>query len=131
MLYNLIIYIKGKILRNILKILLTLMIFINIINADEVEKPQKLDKFDDLYYMGIGERLSAWVPIGSKQKATVKITIDKNGQFNYEMKKMAESVEFNQGLIKFLEEQKQIRYPVNRDKFIKIFVEFKSEEDKK
>lgn len=46
-------------MRNIFKILLTLMIFINIINADEVEKPQKLDKFDDLYYMGIGERFSA------------------------------------------------------------------------
>ncbi len=116
---------------NLFKILLILMIFISIIIADEVEKPQKLDKFDDLYYMGIGERLAAWVPIGSKQKATVKITIDKNGQFDYVMKKMAESDEFNQGLIKFLEEQKQIRYPVNRDKFIKIFVDFKSEEYEK
>ena len=107
------------------------MIFINIINADEVEKPQKLDKFDDLYYMGISERLSAWVPIGHSFKAVVKITIDKNGKFDYEMKKKAESEEFNQSLIKFLEEQKQTRYPVNRDKFIKIFVEFKSEENKK
>ena len=112
-------------MKNIFKITMILMIFTNILIAE------KLDKFDDLYYMGISERLSKWIPIGSKQKATVKITIDKNGKFDYEMKKKAESEEFNQSLIKFLEEQKQIRYPVNRDKFIKIVVEFKSEEDKK
>lgn len=112
-------------MKNIFKITMILMIFSNILIAE------KLDKFDDLYYMGISERLSAWVPVGFNEKATVKITIDKNGQFNYEIIKFTSSEDFKQSLIKFLEEQKKIRYPVNRDKFIKIVVDFKSEEDKK
>ena len=110
-------------MRNIFKILLTLMIFTNILIAE------KLDKFDDLYYMGISERLSAWVPVGFNEKATVKITIDKNGQFNYEIIKFNSSEDFKQSLTKFLEDQKKIRYPVNRDRFIDVLVEFKSEYD--
>ena len=114
---------------NLFKILLTLMIFISITNANEVKQKYKYDAFDDLYYSGISERLSAWIPVGIGEKATVRVTIDKNGKFEYEFKKITASDEFKQNLTKFLEDQKKIRYPVNRDRFIDVLVEFKSEYD--
>ncbi len=113
---------------NFFKILLALVIFSCIANSNEVKQKYKYDAFDDLYYFGISERLSAWVPVGIGEKATVRVTIDKNGKFEYEFKKITASDEFKQNLTKFLEDQKKIRYPVNRDRFIDLLVDFKSEE---
>ena len=47
---------------------------------------------------------------------------------NMNLKKITASDEFKQSLTKFLEDQKKIRYPVNRDRFIDLLVDFKSEE---
>lgn len=63
------------------KILLTLTIFVGITNANEVKQKYKYDAFDELYSIGISERLSAWIPVGISEKATVRVTIDRNGKF--------------------------------------------------
>ncbi|AXX95112.1 TonB C-terminal domain-containing protein [Arcobacter ellisii] len=101
------------------KILVSFLMLFSLISAN--------DDFIDSYYSSIGERLSEWIPVGENEKATLNIFIDENGAFDYEFIKKANSEEFNNSLKNFLEKQKKIKYPVYKNKKIKIKTDFESE----
>lgn len=101
------------------KILVTFLMLFSLINAN--------DDFIDSYYKKILENLSKWTATEEKnQKAIIKIIINENGIFNYEFVKKANSEEFNDSLRDFLEKQKKIKYPIYKNKKIKLNVDFKS-----
>lgn len=83
----------------------------------------------DEYFSKISEMLSAWVPVGSGLKAVVIVMVDLNGKFDYSFSKKSGDETFDTSLKAFLEEQKNIAYPVpTKGKAIRVQVDFKSEE---
>lgn len=112
-----------------------IFIFIITINLYSKEKeiifnnPKPSESFAHEYYSSISDKLSVWSPVGKNLKAKVYIMIYNNGKFDYEIIKESESKEFNDNLKKFLEEQKEIRYPIYKSRNVKINVDFKSEKE--
>lgn len=104
------------------KILFCLIVLFNFLNAEE-------DKFIMLYYQSISDKLIKWKPTKEKEieKAVARISINEKGIFNYEIIKLSNSKNFNKNLIEFLEEQKNIKYPIYKNKEMKFNVDFKSE----
>lgn len=105
------------------KIILTTIFLISCLNAENTK-----NVFINSYYSNIAERLSEWEPVGTKQKAVIEIYINKNGKFDYKIIKEANSKEFNDSLRDFLEKQKNIRYPIYKNKDMKLNVDFKTED---
>ncbi len=101
------------------KILITILMLFNLTNADE-----KINN----YYEKIMDNLSAWEPVGIKQKAVIQITINEKGNFNYKFIKEADSKEFNDSLKFFLDKQKNIRYPIYKNQTKKLNVDFKTKD---
>ena len=104
------------------KILFCLIILFNFLNAQS-------DKFIDLYYESVADRLAKWTPTEEKEReiANIKIIINEVGKFDYKIIKLANSEKFNKSLKNFLEEQKNIKYPIYKNRIMKIDVDFKSE----
>ncbi|CAM3528530.1 TonB C-terminal domain-containing protein [Arcobacter aquimarinus] len=112
------------------KILFVFLITINLYSKEKeiiFNNPKLSEVFANEYYISISDRLSAWRPVGKNLKAIVSVMIYNNGNFDYEIIKESESKEFNDILKKFLEEQKKIRYPIYKNRNVKINVDFKSE----
>lgn len=118
-------------MKNIFKILIGILI-INSLYAEEQKEikfnnPKFSEPFAKEYYASISDRLSAWVPVGSGLKAVLNIYIYSDGRFDYKFLKESTSKEFNDSLKEFLKKQKEIKYPIYKNRNIKLNVDFKSE----
>ena len=117
-------------MKKYLKVLIGILIVSNLFGNEPIEKSIKAPSlnapFAHSYYSAISERLSAWVPVGSGLKAVVIIRIKPDGKFDYEMIKESTSQEFNDSLKAFLEKQKDIRYPVYKNREFRTYIDFKS-----
>ncbi len=88
----------------------------------------KNDESDE-YFSLINDKLSAWTPSVSTKNllATVIVTINKNGSFDYKFTRFSENLKFDESLKAFLEEQKSIIYPKPKNtNLVKIRVNFRS-----
>lgn len=89
----------------------------------------KGEESDD-YFSQIDEMLSAWMPTTREPglKAVVLVMIDLNGRFDYRFVTNSGNETFDTSLRNFLEEQKNIVYPIpTKNKDVRINVDFKSE----
>lgn len=114
------------------KIIFIFVITINLYSKEKeiiFNNPKLSESFAHEYYSSVSNKLSAWSPVGKNLKAIVSVMIYNNGRFDYEIIKESESKEFNDNLKKFLEEQKEIRYPIYKSRNVKINVDFKSEKE--
>ena len=88
------------------------------------------NKESNEYFSKIDSLLSVWTPTVRVDGliSTVLIKIDMNGKFEYEITKYSGNDIFDLSLKDFLEEQKNISYPIpEKNKVVKISVDFKSE----
>lgn len=80
------------------------------------------------YYDAVLKLLYAWPGMGEGLKAVVRVTIQPDGRFDYKFVDYSSDEAFNISLKDFLEEQKNIQYPIpESNKSITIDVDFKSE----
>lgn len=89
----------------------------------------KGEESDD-YYSQISDMLSAWMPTTREAglKAVVLVMIDLNGRFDYRIVTNSGNETFDSSLRVFLDEQKNVVYPVpTKNKDVRINVDFKSE----
>jgi hypothetical protein len=81
------------------------------------------------YFSQVSALLDVWVPLIREDglMATVLVSIDPNGRFNYTFTKYSGNNDFDISLKAFLEEQKSIMYPKpKKRKKVQINVDFKS-----
>jgi len=81
------------------------------------------------YFSEVSALLDIWVPLIRQDglMATILVTIDANGRFNYKFTKYSGNNDFDISLKAFLEEQKSIIYPKpKKRKNVQINVDFKS-----
>ncbi|MGE4444717.1 MAG: TonB C-terminal domain-containing protein [Candidatus Altimarinota bacterium] len=113
------------------KVLIGILIVSSLYAEEQKEikfnNPKFSEPFANEYYANIADRLSAWIPVDSGLKAVLNIYIYSDGKFDYEILKESTSKEFNESLKAFLEKQKKIKYPVYKNRNIKLNVDFKSE----
>lgn len=113
------------------KILIGILIVSNLFAESNQKKfvtPKMTEPFSESYYKAISEKLSAWIPAGEiNSKTDVYITISPDGKFDYEFVRESKSKEFNEGLKAFLDEQKNVKYPVYMNQTVKTFITFKKE----
>ncbi len=88
------------------------------------------NKESDEYFSKVDSLLSVWTPTVRAEGlvSTVLIYISKNGKFDYKFLNYSGNTTFDISLKEFLEEQKNIIYPIPKNnKVIQISVDFKSE----
>lgn len=89
-------------------------------------KSKEQRKEEDVFYKKILKLLQKWEYKEKSEKAIVRITISKNENFNYKFIKYSNSKKVNEELKKFLEKQKNIKYPKHpTNQSITIDVDFK------
>ena len=83
----------------------------------------------DEYFSLVNDKLASWNPYIAFNylEATVLVTIENNGKFDYEFINYSQNLKFDESLKAFLEEQKSIMYPKPKNaNTVKIRVKFKS-----
>jgi hypothetical protein len=95
-------------------------------NSTNTNKNKEIDE----YFSKVDSLLSVWTPTVRVDGlvSTILIYINKNGKFDYKFLNYSGNLTFDSSLKEFLEEQKNIIYPIPKNnKVVQISVDFKSE----
>lgn len=110
---------------NVFKILIAILIITISINAEEQKTITINDK--GKYVEMLHEQLTEdYNTPNFKTIMIVKIQIDKEGNFNYEIISESDIEKLNKKTIEMLEKKKKIRFPNYKNEDFKIIVEFKN-----